>query len=501
MKFKQILSRFQYILTAYESLVLALPLSLAAILVTINYALGLAFLPNDFIRYSNYTQEFIFFVLVVSFAFFYFKSLSSLMKVLISIPVLFFVISYIISYFFHGMSSYLLSCVLNFTAIGMPSYLVGSIVAKENKEIKLLEGINKWSISVLPLVIHFIIMEIAGTKPLGTKSGYLGIYTYMTIAYMILPFIISWFLNLLFWDESANEKKNTRKKVAIFLLILAFWLFILYAGTRGTILSVLFFAICLCIYSLTVRHRNRFAIVLIVSFLLIILLLGSFIPHLKMTRLSRLDSFRHLISDYQSIKNMDSEKKETTPIIYPTTINSSKANNYDSTSSEISPPTKESEQNGTSPIVCPTTIKTTKASNNDDTSSDSSPSAENALPNITSTNYRLIIYKASIQEIMNHPLIGLGPLGFYYKYYPQYPHNIFLELIVECGIFGGIASVYLIFSTYKLVLLGRKNRNIMLVFLTLAGYIIYYMLSGTVWKNPTLLFFLGYSVNIQQKHA
>ena len=68
---------------------------------------------------------------------------------------------------------------------------------------------------------------------------------------------------------------------------------------------------------------------------------------------------------------------------------------------------------------------------------------------------RIEAYKISIERFEKHPIIGLGFGGFrtYYKsdlpIWIKYPHNIFLEALVETGIIGFILFIYLLIMVYK----------------------------------------------------
>ncbi len=506
MKIRNTLIKLEHFLIKYEFLILALPFSFSAILVTINYALGIAFVPNNFIRYSNYIQNSLFLILIIALGFVIFRSLSSLVKVFISLPLLFYIFSFLVSMLRWGLTSHLVSYLLYFGVLGVPTYLVGVIVAKNREETKLFEGLNRWSFFVSPVILHYIIIEFANIKPIGTKNGFLGVYTYMTIAYMALPFILSWFLTLLWRDRSNNKNVRRRKIVVNVFMILLYWISLLYTGTRGAVLCVLFFAVCVCFYALLVRHNNRFIVLVVASLFFITLFLGKFFPSLKMTRLSRLGSFQHIISDFISVQE---NINNTTPLLTdPNSIDSCSTKHSSSSTTSTTTTTMPSDSTNSKTetsssffheIDLTTTPMPSSSVNDGVDNNDVSLPQKNELPAVRTINYRLVLFATAIQEIKENPLFGLGPLGYYYKYYPQYPHNIFLELIVECGIVGGLAVVFLIFKFFKFAMLGRKNQRIMLIFLMLTGYIVYYMVSGTVWKNLTLLFFLGYIGNLDHR--
>jgi O-antigen ligase len=68
---------------------------------------------------------------------------------------------------------------------------------------------------------------------------------------------------------------------------------------------------------------------------------------------------------------------------------------------------------------------------------------------LSSVGSRIQLQTAAINIIMANPLFGLGLAGFEHIYgLGNYPHNIFLELLAELGIFGVVFYVLFIIDIF-----------------------------------------------------
>jgi O-antigen ligase len=90
----------------------------------------------------------------------------------------------------------------------------------------------------------------------------------------------------------------------------------------------------------------------------------------------------------------------------------------------------------------------------------------------------------------------MGPLGFKLKYFGYHPHNIILEFLVEFGMIFGGAAVLLLFYVFSTFLIRIKNLNSssQIALLFAIAFMPMFLLSGTIWTNPIVLFLAGYSV-------
>jgi len=105
---------------------------------------------------------------------------------------------------------------------------------------------------------------------------------------------------------------------------------------------------------------------------------------------------------------------------------------------------------------------------------------------------RYIILNDSIRLISNN-IFGVGTNGFSQYSGAEYPHNIFLELIVSFGIFGFLLSIFLILiNIYTFVCLDRRDLvNVFLYALTIF-YLIEAQFSFNLWTNKGL--YVSYSL-------
>ena len=115
---------------------------------------------------------------------------------------------------------------------------------------------------------------------------------------------------------------------------------------------------------------------------------------------------------------------------------------------------------------------------------------------------RSILYKTSVNEFLSHPF-GVGS-GNFVEYSDKriylknkklfYPHNIFLEIFTEFGLFSGLLFfIYIFYSTiksYKLNIKDRNNDYGNLLFYTFAFLILNSMISGDLNDARLLLVFI-----------
>ena len=111
-----------------------------------------------------------------------------------------------------------------------------------------------------------------------------------------------------------------------------------------------------------------------------------------------------------------------------------------------------------------------------------------------------------VELIKNHPIIGVG-LGFdriYINHHfgnsvseviGDYPHNFFLELLLQYGIIIGGIIIILLFRTIVLAFKRSKNlesRNILLAFMAMGLFPLFF--SGSYLNAPLFFAFLGFSL-------
>lgn len=110
---------------------------------------------------------------------------------------------------------------------------------------------------------------------------------------------------------------------------------------------------------------------------------------------------------------------------------------------------------------------------------------------------RSTIYKDSLEMILEKPILGWGIAGEFFIL-GTYPHNLFLELMIDFGVLlGGTFSIYFIF---KIIMAFKANTNIkelLLIFLC-AGFFPT-MLSGSWLLDWKLFLFSGMIFSIVSK--
>ena len=115
---------------------------------------------------------------------------------------------------------------------------------------------------------------------------------------------------------------------------------------------------------------------------------------------------------------------------------------------------------------------------------------------------RSVLYETAINEIIEHPFgIGSGNFDMYSdrKMYLKnkklyYPHNLFLEIFTEFGLFSGVLFfIYIFYATiksYKLNIKDRNNEYGNLLFYTFAFLLLNSMISGDLNDARLLLVFI-----------
>ena len=101
---------------------------------------------------------------------------------------------------------------------------------------------------------------------------------------------------------------------------------------------------------------------------------------------------------------------------------------------------------------------------------------------------RFYLWQLAVKEMLQSPMLGMGPAGFQIKY-RTYPHNILLECLSDFGLIAGIlfmaACVALVALIIKYSISCRKYFHLIII---LSGYAVYAMLSGTLYSCEALFF-------------
>lgn len=111
-----------------------------------------------------------------------------------------------------------------------------------------------------------------------------------------------------------------------------------------------------------------------------------------------------------------------------------------------------------------------------------------------STDDRFIAYYDSIQLFINHPF-GIGSESFQHFSILPYPHNYFLELIAQYGVFGLFLALLLMLTILNMFFITSKLKKVDNTFVILMGLVLYFlieaMFSFTIWMHKGLYLTMG----------
>ncbi|MCF6296514.1 MAG: O-antigen ligase family protein [Flavobacteriaceae bacterium] len=114
--------------------------------------------------------------------------------------------------------------------------------------------------------------------------------------------------------------------------------------------------------------------------------------------------------------------------------------------------------------------------------------------NDKSITNRFIVYKQSFSIFFEHPF-GVGPDGFKHFSFLDYPHNFFLENMVQYGIFGILLNIYFLLMGLLMFMITLKNRTKDGMFVFLYALFLFFfvetMFSFTFWMHKGLYLTIG----------
>lgn len=121
------------------------------------------------------------------------------------------------------------------------------------------------------------------------------------------------------------------------------------------------------------------------------------------------------------------------------------------------------------------------------------------------TSGRDVIFKEAIELIKSSPILGYGLYGFL-DLFPMYPHNIFLELMLNGGLIYTLLSIIIFVITIskyrKISKLDKRNRFIMILLLYPLTDLMFsgsYMRSGPFWFVMILILTSNYNDSMEKK--
>lgn len=105
------------------------------------------------------------------------------------------------------------------------------------------------------------------------------------------------------------------------------------------------------------------------------------------------------------------------------------------------------------------------------------------------SNGRVYLYMAAMKEFMDNPLFGIGWGRFSAKYGITGVHNIYLQLLCECGIIGAVivisALLFILSSSIRLLKQAKsRQNNLSVILLKCSIFLQTYVLGYGLFDNP-----------------
>ena len=120
---------------------------------------------------------------------------------------------------------------------------------------------------------------------------------------------------------------------------------------------------------------------------------------------------------------------------------------------------------------------------------------------MSKTSNRDILYEESIKLIKKKPLIGYGFLDYLNQTGFGYPHNFFLEVLLQGGLlFLIIWSIFLIYFFHRLTILIKNNKNYIVILPFVVYCFIQLLFSSTYLLEPFFWFSIIFVFTASSKH-
>ena len=111
---------------------------------------------------------------------------------------------------------------------------------------------------------------------------------------------------------------------------------------------------------------------------------------------------------------------------------------------------------------------------------------------MSQTSGRDHVYRDAIELIKQSPIIGYGIFGFF-KVYGSYPHNFFLEILLQGGILLLFAILIIIISLIKkIIYMIKYNEELRIILIIFLYPIVMLMFSGTYTSDSIFWFSISF---------
>lgn len=424
-----------------EGYLMTLPFLLGAVMLNIQFILGLTYQPNLLYTALNVVAA----ALALVWACWSLPGVwsweSRKLFVWSGLILLFFAVCYAVAVLRFGLQPGIVQQGRDFVLYCPLALLIGMLAGIKRNELDFFDCGEVLCLLAIPLGLHYVFMTYMNINPYG--GGGIGIVDYQQLSYLYMPLLFVMTIQLARGRKSMLAGVRAANAVRVFCILL-YWLLILGCGTRGAMVGALVFFAVLPLYMVLTRSRFMKAVAVGCGILSLFLIFSYAVRLPGLQRLSRMNTLTSNLAEGEL------------------------------TSSRDAPNVKK--------VDLDTVVQ-----------DDDGGKKYNFIIGETVKN-RTTIFTLAWKEAKKRPLTGMGPFGFTVKY-GSYPHNIALELLSELGfIAGGLVLLFIAYCFIRLLVLGFRDHAMGLMFVFLCGYAVQLMVSGTVWARPVLLFGIAYSL-------
>lgn len=413
----------------------------------------------------------------------------------------FFAVCFAVAIAMQGLNPELKKVIGQFFLNAFPAFIVGVYCCRHEAGDMLLRGIEKYGLIIMPAAIIYVSRFFLFPGEVYTANlQRLGRIDYMGLSYAFMPLMIASCL-LLF-----EKQANARIRLGRWLLVGVYWTAIVFTQTRGAVLGIGIFLLCLTV----IKYRdNRKSALLLSSFCAIVFIaILQVLPSVFGTRNVRFSEanldealvfsgeraqWRERTEGYQFL--LDDEDDGISE------ANRDNARVFSGDRAKRRGPTEgyqfllDNEDNGVfldkPKNLC--TIHNREIAKR--LATDEKLYELLSRSGCTIKLSRMALIEVSLEEIKKHPVTGMGPFAFQVRYFGFHPHNLLLELVVELGLLvGGTIVLAICILAYLFAVRSKGNTSHQNMLLFAAAYIPLFLVSGTIWGDAMFSFVLGYAL-------
>ena len=378
---------------------------------------------------------------------------------------LFFAVCYIRALICFGFTKTWIHSAGQFVFFSFPAFCAGVYAAAKRQESSFFDTLEHLGLFAAPAVLIYLNGSLFNCNPFNWGRD-LGILSYMTFSYTLMPFLLAMVLQFLAGKPFSLFGRTVKHPQRLRCILIAlFWIAIIAAGTRGTYFCVVGFCICL-VFSACLHREIRRKSAILSAAMTFVLCFNIFVYAPQGFNTWRMGIFLQGVSKGELVTADDDPK----------------------VSDKIDDLVKA---DGDHQIV----------NRPDAPAEPDAPPQEDGIGENIQILSRGTLFKLAFKEFQKSPLTGMGPMGYTVKY-GTYPHNVPLELLCETGLLGVIPFMVLIlWAVMQMLKTGWTNRSIRYLFLFFIAYAISANISGELWYCSALLCALGYSLTLPSINA